>query len=217
MKLSFSTRGWENYSFEELERLAEENGMSGIEVYDLNKTPSLTKKGAPFHKYNTMATERSLRERHLSIPAIDSYIDLSEKEFDIDGLTALLEYAENMDVPFVSAAAMKDDEEAVRNNINEILPLFEEKNVTLLIRTNGIYSNTERLRDLLDSFSNDNLSALWDVHHPYRDCNETPADTIKNLGAYVRHVHMRDSDDKDTYNLIGEGTMPVDDIMRSLS
>ncbi len=217
MKLSFSTRGWEDYSFEELINLAEENAMSGIEIYDINKAPALTKKGAPFHKYNTQATGRTLLAHHLSIPALDSYIDLSKKEFDEEGLLNLFDIAESLDVPFVCVAAMTEDEEAVRNNITTILPHFEEDNVTLLIRTNGIYSDTARLRDLLDSFSNDHLAALWDVHHPYRDCNETPADTIKNLGAYVRHVHMRDSDDKENYNLIGEGNMPIDDIMRALS
>ena len=55
------------------------------------------------------------------------------------------------------------------------------------------------------------------MHHPYRDFNESADTTIKNLGAYVRHVHLRDSDDQDTYNLIGEGTLPVADMMRALS
>ncbi len=217
MKLSFSTRGWGDHSFDELIRLAEENKMDGIEIYNVNRTPNFTKKGAPFHKYNVQATGRYLREHHLSIPAVDSYIDLSKIDFDIEGLMALLDIADSLDVPFVSAAAMHDDEEAVRENIKKVLPVFEEKNVVFLIRTNGIYANTERLRDLLDGFSNDCLAALWDVHHPYRDFNESPADTIKNLGAYVRHVHVRDSDDTEVYNLVGEGNMPLDDVMRALS
>ena len=58
---------------------------------------------------------------------------------------------------------------------------------------------------------------LWDVHHPYRDCGETPAQTITNLGAYIKHVHLRDSNDAGDYELIGEGTFPVADVMRALS
>ena len=57
---------------------------------------------------------------------------------------------------------------------------------------------------------------LWDVHHPYRDKGESPAESIKNLGAYVKHVHLRDSNDADTYNLIGEGTFPVKEVMDAL-
>ena len=47
------------------------------------------------------------------------------------------------------------------------------------------------------------------------DFNESADTTIKNLGTYVKHVHLRDSDDKDTYNLIGEGNMPVADMIRA--
>ena len=89
--------------------------------------------------------------------------------------------------------------------------------MTILIKTSGIYADTARLRALMDGFACDQLAALWDMHHPYRDYNESADTTIKNLGAYVKHVHLRDSDDKDTYNLIGEGTLPVADMMRALS
>ena len=58
---------------------------------------------------------------------------------------------------------------------------------------------------------------LWDVHHPYRDFDESPAESITNLGAYVKHVHMRDSFASDEFELIGEGNFPVDEVMRALS
>ncbi|MER2056823.1 MAG: AMP-binding protein, partial [Clostridia bacterium] len=37
------------------------------------------------------------------------------------------------------------------------------------------------------------------------------------LGAYVKHVHLRDSDDDLCYNLIGEGTLPIREMMNALS
>ena len=46
----------------------------------------------------------------------------------------------------------------------------------------------------MDRYASDYLGALWDVHNVYRVGGESPATTIKNLGAYVKHVHMRDSD-----------------------
>ena len=55
------------------------------------------------------------------------------------------------------------------------------------------------------------------MHHPYRDHGESADTTIKNLGAYVRHVHLRDSDDDGAYDLIGEGTLPVGSMMQALS
>ena len=79
------------------------------------------------------------------------------------------------------------------------------------------FSDTARLRALLDAFACDQLGALWDMHHPYRDHGESADTTIKNLGAYVRHVHLRDSDDDGSYDLIGEGTLPVGSMMQALS
>ena len=51
------------------------------------------------------------------------------------------------------------------------------------------------------------------------DANEIPETTIKNLGAYVKHVHIKDSkreNDRLSYCLIGEGELPVSDMMNSL-
>ena len=51
MKLSFSTRGWDEYNWERLVDAAEDMGFSGIEVYDLLKHQRLIDKGGPFDKY----------------------------------------------------------------------------------------------------------------------------------------------------------------------
>ena len=217
MKLSFSTRGWPGLSFEEMLDTAQSMGFSGVEVYNLPHFDPLMEKGGPFHKYNTAATARELREKQLSIPCFDTSCDISSDPLAIDTLLGLMEIAHNMRVPYVVACALRDDEEAVFEALSALLPKAEELEVTVLVKTSGIYADTARLRAMLDRFASDRLAALWDVHHPYRDHGESGDDTIKNLGSYVCHVHMRDSDDTGAYQLIGEGTMPIDDVMRALS
>lgn len=75
----------------------------------------------------------------------------------------------------------------------ELVPYAHEHNVVLLIETNGAYSDTKRLRDLLDSIPSDSVAALWDMHHPYRYAAEQPSKTVENLGAYIKYVHIKDS------------------------
>ena len=217
MKLSFSTRGWPGLSFDEMMETATDMGFSGIEVYNLPLFPALSDKGGPFHKYNTSATVRALRDRQLSIPCFDSSLDISLGESQLDAIRSLMEIAHNTRVPYVVVCALNDDEDAVYSSLKALLPSAVELDVTVLVKTSGIYSDTARLRSMLDRFASDNLAVLWDIHHPYRDNGESGDDTIKNLGAYVCHVHMRDSDDEGNYQLIGEGTMPIDDIMRALT
>ena len=45
---------------------------------------------------------------------------------------------------------------------------------------------------------------------------EAPEVTIRNLGAYVRHVHMKDSESADKPTLVGEGSLPIKSIMNAL-
>ncbi|MBQ8506116.1 MAG: AMP-binding protein, partial [Clostridia bacterium] len=215
MKLSFSTRGWNDCSWDQLIDTAVEMKFGGIEVYNAHKQPALFEKGGPFHKYAISATVRMLNEKQLSIPCLDSSCDLSGDE--ADAIRELICAAADLRVQYVSAFASRDDEDAIRANIAAILPLAAEKQVCLLIKTSGVYADTARLRDLMNHFACDELAVLWDMHHPYRDHGETAAQTITNLGAYVRHVHLRDSDDANTYNLIGEGTLPIEKMMQALT
>ena len=217
MKLSFSTRGWPELSWDEMLELAVDMGFGGIEVYNLPKFDPMLDKSGPFHKYQCAATVRKLKEQKLEIPCFDSSYDLSDGDGCIPWLRSLIEVAHNTRVPYVSAVALQDNEESVRQNLEALLPEAAEKGVTILIKSSGIYADTARLRSLLDSFASDDLAVLWDVHHPYRDFGESGDTTIKNLGDYVRHVHLRDSDDTGAYALIGEGSAPIADFMRALS
>ena len=217
MNLSFSTRGWKHLSWEDQIRDAEEYAFRGIEVYDLGHCPNLTDRSGPFHQYHQNETMRALKDRHLTIPCLDSSIDLAAENPEMDQVNYLIETARALKVPYVAFVALEDRENQVLQLLKGLLPELEKAGVCLLIKTTGIYADTERLRKLLDAFASDHLAALWDMHHPCRDFGETPDTTIRNLGGYIRHVHLRDSNEDGSYNLIGEGTLPVRDLMFALS
>ena len=218
MKLSFSTRGWTDLSWQEILDSASEMRFSGVEIYNVLKSPELTGTGGPFFNRNVMATQRDLKERRLSIPCFDSPVDISEEGSGaVEDLTRLIRLASDMRCPYVCAYARGDREDTVKANLSALIEIAGAAKVTILIKTSGIYADTFRLRKLLDEFACDQLAVVWDVHHPYRHCGENPVDSIKNLGAYVRHVHLRDSDDAGYYRLVGEGTFPIGEVMQALS
>ncbi|MBE6940743.1 MAG: AMP-dependent synthetase [Ruminococcaceae bacterium] len=217
MKLSFSTRGWPGMSWEQMLETATEMGFSGIEVYNLPKFDPMLDRSGPFHKYQSAATVRQLRDMKLQIPCFDTSCDLSDSEDPTNALLILMEVASNTRVPYVVACALQDDEARVQQRLEILLARAEALGVGILLKTSGIYADTARLRSMMDRFASDYMGALWDVHHPYRDLGECADATIKNLGSYIRHVHLRDSDDQGNYQLIGEGTMPIADVMRALT
>jgi fatty-acyl-CoA synthase len=111
------------------------------------------------------------------------------------------------------------DDDVVLSQLKQLAPLALSRDVILLIETNGVYADTRRLRELLDACASDAVAALWDMHHPYRFMNETPEDTVKNLGSYIKHVHVKDSvmeNGKVKYRLMGDGDIPFGQMFRAL-
>ena len=220
MKLSFSIRGWQGYTWEDFCRAACEMRFSGIELHDIHGS-AFSGKDSPFYKYNAAATVRNLFERGLSIPCLDSLADLSDASRCEENRREILdcvETARNLHVPYVRIHATGprgSDVTPVTDCIASVLDAAGQAGVTLLLETVAVFADTARLRDVLNRFASDSLAALWDMHHPWCDCGEDPETTITNLGAYIRHVHIKDSvadGESRRYCLIGEGDLPIADM-----
>ena len=226
MKLSFSTKGWHNRSFEEFCDIAKDLKFKGIELHNIYNNLFAEKDGA-FHDYAAAATVRKLYEMKLSIPCIDTICDPSDKaqkQQSLEEIRSCIKIANNLKIPYIRIRASANDNkearvEAIKTVITEILPEAEEKSVALLVETTGVFCDTAILRDLLDDFASDNLAALWDMHSPYFVCGETADTTIKNLGAYVKHVHIKDAIKTENgieFCLMGEGEMPINEMILGL-
>ncbi len=224
MKLSFSINGWKNHSWQEFLDLASEIGYKGIELHNVLGSDLIEKDG-PFHKYNASATMRKLTDLGLSIPCVDISADLSEKdtEKNAEYIKKRIDFASSIKVPYVRVYASGKTENAKENvieTLSKLVDYAEEKNVTVLIETYGMFSDTASLRDVLMTFACDSLAALWDVYYTYCENGEDTEKTITNLGAYIKHVHLKDSavyDGEREYCLIGEGEVPTGDVISALS
>ena len=226
MNLSFSTKGWHNSSFEDFCDIAEELGFKGIELHNIHNRLFTDKDGA-LHDYAAAATRRKLFERKLKITCIDVISDISESENEegiLKEIFSCIDIAEYLHIPYVRLrAAVKERSEEAFTFVSKVLekvePVANEKGVVLLIETKGMFADTAVLRDILENFASDNIAALWNVGEAYIAKGEKADEIIKNLGAYVKHVHL--SDLKKTeggfdYCLIGEGELPLKDVMLAL-
>ena len=222
MKLSFSTKGWHNSTFDDFIDIAEDLKFQGIELHNINNRLFTDKDGA-FHDYAAAATLRKLYEKKLEIPCIDAILDLgateSAKETVLE-IERCLNIAENLHIPSIRMRAFEGGSvDTVKKIISAVLPKAEEIGVTLLIETSGIFSSTKDLREVLDYFASDNLAALWQMSAAYFGCGESSEDIVKNLGKYIKHVQFNDAvktDNSVEYCLAGEGEMPIADFMLTL-
>ena len=226
MKYSFSTKGWHGRTFEEFCDIASQMNFSGIELHNIHNSLFADKDGA-FYNYAAASTIRRLYEKKLSIPCIDAICNPSnsqQKESCIAEIRKCMEIASNLRIPNIRlrAGVSCNEDEAVANTaavIAELLPEAESRGVTLLMETAGLFAKTEKLRSLLDSFASDYFASLWNFSAAYFDGGESPEQIIKNLGAYVRHVHINDAKkvgDSIEYCLLGEGELPIKDMMLAL-
>ncbi len=204
MKLSFSTNKWNDITLGEFFDLAAEYKFEGIEIHDVSKLKEADIKAAPLR----------LRQEGLSISCIDMVNDISKGEEALNELKACINAAEILKAPYIRIKALCED--GVEAFIKEAITMAEASGVVLLVETAGVYADTKKLRELLTTFASDTLAALWDFHYPYRMHKESPEETITNLGAYVKHVHIKDSESLETKSLIGEGTLPVQKFMEAL-
>lgn len=225
MKLSFSTKGWANYSWQKLCLAAKEIKYSGIELHSL-QCECFSKEGGPLSKENLNKSISKIKSDGIEIACLDSVCNIGDStaiDENIKTVNKYIEKANDFNAPFVRVYALDSDdaacEDAAKKCIEAVLPLAEKYGIAVLVETTGYFSDTKKLRTLLESFASDSVAALWDMHHPYRFAGESPDKTIENLGAYVKHVHIKDSiveGDRIKYCLMGEGSLPIESMVNAL-
>ena len=225
MKISFSTLACPNYSWTDIYTMAKDLGFDGIEVRELSSENSRS----PFSPDKCEETAQKLKSLKIEIPCLStgSCLKFADKrEENKKEIETYIDVAKKVGAPYIRVLADREpapngevDDKMIEDEINELVPYAEKQGITMLIETNGVYSNTERLRDLLNNLKTDYVAALWDTHHTYRYGGESPEKTLQNLGAYIKYIHIKDSvveDGKTVYKMMGEGDMPIDDIINSL-
>lgn len=230
MKISFSTIGTPDFDWVDIYSMAKDLSFDGIEIRGIGDEISAVN-AKVFSPAKIEATIKKLKELRLEIPCLDTGCVLKEEEnrdLCIKEVTDYIELADKLKTPYIRLLADRDpepvtdvDDEYVAGVLRELAAIAEKyDNVTLLVETNGVYSDTLRLKRLIERVGSSRVAVLWDVHHPYRYMEESPEETVKNIGSYIKHVHVKDSlmvDGKPKYKLMGQGDMPLKSIFASLA
>ncbi len=208
--------------------MAKDLNFDGIEIRGLGED-IFSVKARPFTEERLPHTIEKLKKLKLEIPCLSSGIALKDKTHAQKCMYEIKEYcilAEKLGTPYIRVLADLSpapegevNDEEIAEALISLVPVATEHNVTLLVETNGVYADTKRLRSLLDKVASDRVQALWDVHHPYRFFGEAPEETVKNLGGYIKYVHVKDSINQDgeiVYKMMGEGDLPLEAMLGAL-
>jgi len=230
MKLSFSTVGCPDWTFEEIFAAAKDFGYGAIEIRGMGKEIHATKLSI-FSGANACATMQKLRGANLEISLFASNAVIGSPDTAEESRAEALEYidlAAKTGVKYVRLLisprpeAEPADIDAAAVVYSAVCEYGKERGVTPLIETNGIFAESKILAKFMDTIPGDNKGVLWDINHPCRYFGETARHTFDNIGPYVKYLHIKDSvynaeTKKIEYRMPGHGDLPVYDILKLMS
>lgn len=230
MKLSFSTLGCPEWTWNEIIATAKDMGFDGIEIRGVGNelyAPGIKE----FTDTNRKTTKEKLYGMGLRIVCLASACYLYDQEnaerYLAEG-KAYIDTASALGAPYIRVLGDRDpqpsagiDDDVVAGALEILGEYAAGKDVTVLIETNGVYADTKRLSRLLNRISCANTGVLWDLHHPYRYFGELPEQTYQNVGKFIKYVHVKDSvlDENGhlQYKMLGSGDLPVRESVRVLN
>jgi len=216
MKIVFSTKNVTRASFLDMCRYAYDYGFAGFEIYDAIKERS-QHHDSILRRERTSDAKRKLINRNLSVPALRMPYPIEDAQTTADIVSKYVDMAANAGISNVIVRVEeKTPLELLREKLSDAIKRAEKADVDILFETVGYLSNTENVLDIINFFSTAAIGVSWNVRGTYFGAGETAETTIKTLGAYIKYVRLGDMKDGKTV-LIGEGTLPVENLLLALS
>lgn len=227
MKLATSTLGCPDWSMDQILTNVKALGYDGVELRGLGPDLDLTKSPHFATAASRSQSKRAFDDAGLQICAVDSsanFTDRSTALVHADEARRTLDLAQDLGAPFVRVFGGGIPEGATREDslsslVEHLQALGEYAaqagSVTFVLETHDAFSTGRQVADVLTRVSHPRVAALWDLHHPYRQ-GEAPEATMSALGAFTRHLHVKDSRPPHDYCLLGEGDVPILPMLRLL-
>ncbi|MEM3478800.1 MAG: sugar phosphate isomerase/epimerase family protein [Candidatus Bathyarchaeia archaeon] len=230
MKLSFSTLGCPNWDLQKIVRSAAEMGYDGVEFrglledLDISRRPEFTR---DLNKTKRLLADYGISISGISISARFAVVDPEEKREQFNEARQNMVLAAELGAPIVRIYGGRIPEGYTREtimpiiaqNLREIGDEAEDHDVTLALETHDDWIDTALCAQLMREVNHKRVRILWDLHHPYRMRGESPEETYRNIGQYTVSVHVKDSiveDNKVKYVLLGEGDIPIKEMLKML-
>lgn len=216
MKLTFSTENVRRHSFLDVCRFAYDYGYSGFEIFNAEKERK-SHADSIFRSGKSSDAKRKLHNRGLEISAVTFPRDVLDEEVSSADIKKYVDLAAGCGVGRVICKTFKDTyKDKIKEVLSDAVKRAEETDVEVLIETCGPFASTERVTEVIRAFESSAVGVSWNVRATFFEGGESAENTIKQLGAYIKYVRLGDR--KDGKNvLIGEGDLPVGELIRALN
>jgi sugar phosphate isomerase/epimerase len=213
MKLAFSTLSCPTWDIEEIIDGARQSGYAGIELRGYQETLDLTC-ATPFVAANLAVTRSRFEEAGIELCCLGSSGVIGQK--NLAHVRAYCALAHDLGCPYVRLFGGKPASFAeAAATLHEMAEIAWSYAVTLVLETHDDFSTGAAVGKLLAEVNHPAARALWDLHHPFR-LDESPEETLRSLGPYLSHVHIKDGLKDSGYTLLGDGDLPLKSMLAQL-
>jgi sugar phosphate isomerase/epimerase len=226
LPLGFSTLGCPQWDWRRVLDFAAAHGYVTVELRGLLEALDLTQR-PEFAPARLDDTRRELAERGLRVSCLGSSarmheMDRGKRAAQLDEARRYIDLAQALGAPFVRVFGDRFVEGVPRTTmlahiaggLRELGEYAREKRVTVIIESHGDFTDSPTLLEILETAASPSVALLWDAHHTFVSGKEAPEDTVRQLGRFIRHTHLKDSVPAGTgagrrYVLTGTGDVPV--------
>ena len=224
LPLGFSTLGCPQWTWPQILDFAATHAYAAVELrgiqtnMDLTKVPELLPERLGDAK-------RQLAAHGLSVSCLGASaqmhdMDPAKHAAQLDEGRRFIDLAQALGAPYVrvfgnnyvEGVPRADMLAHIADGLRTLGDYARGKNVTVVIESHGDFTDSPALLEILQKADSPNVALLWDAHHTFVAGKEEPEETVRQLGKYIRHTHLKDSvpagNDR-RYVLTGMGDVPV--------
>lgn len=225
--MAFSTLGCPKWEWKKILDFAAAHGFSAIELRGLEGNLDLPANPI-FAAGRIEQTKKEIEASNLKIACVSSsaqlYVeDPTKRAKELADARRFIDLAATLGSPYVRVFGGKEESDKspapdtetrarVAAGLRELGQYAGPRNVTVIIESHDHFTASATLKDVLTRADSDHVGLLWDAHHTFATSNEDPEFTVKQLGSWIRHTHLKDSvgsgEDR-KYVLTGRGSVPI--------
>jgi sugar phosphate isomerase/epimerase len=221
LPIGFSTLGCPSWGWMKVLDFAQQNGFASVELRGLSGTMDLPSR-PEFADGQIEQSKKEIAARGLHIACVSSSANMHdtgpEHEKQLADARRFIDLASRLGAPYVRVFGNKlvgpqgAAVEHIAGSLRELGSYAGPKNVTVILESHGDFTTSVVLQEILERAASPHVALLWDAHNTFVEGKEDPEVTVRQLGKYIRHTHLKDArltNGQDNYVLTGRGDVPV--------
>jgi len=227
LPIAFSTLACPTWEWKKILEFAVEHQFAAIELRGLEGNLDLPSH-AIFAPERIAQTKQEILSSKLQIACVSSsanlhFADPEKRLKELNDARRFIDLAAALGAPCVrvfggkdesDTAPMPDDKTKARvaAGLRELGSFAGPRKVTVMIESHDHFTASATLKDVIREADSRHVGLLWDAHHTFADSNEDPEFTVRQLGPWIRHTHLKDSTgsgEHRKYVLTGRGNVPI--------